>query len=75
MSNVLSWPYVLKTYAQSIDGKKRNPDMATGRPREAIAREVGFFPTDVNKRVQQIVDALVANKEKNIRWCGFDAMS
>ncbi|MFP1646601.1 type II toxin-antitoxin system HipA family toxin [Pontitalea aquivivens] len=64
VSTVLSWPHVVKTYAQSIDGKKRNPDMVAGRHWEAIARENGYRPTDVKNRVQQIVDALVANREK-----------
>lgn len=64
VSTVLSWPHVVKTYAQSIDGKKRAPDMLAGRHWEAIARDVGYRPTDVKNRVQQIVDALVANREK-----------
>ncbi len=62
VSTVLSWPHVVKTYAQFIDGKKRNPDMVAGRHWEAIAREIGYRPTDVKNRVQQIVDALVANR-------------
>jgi serine/threonine-protein kinase HipA len=61
VSTVLSWPHVVKIYAQSIDGKKRNPDMVAGRHWEAIAREIGYRPTDVKNRVQQIVDAMVAN--------------
>lgn len=64
VSTVLSWPHVVKAYAQSIDGKKRNPDMVARRHWEAIARDVGYRPTDVKNRVQQIVDALVANREK-----------
>ena len=64
VSTVLSWPHVVKTYAQSIDGKKRNPDMIAGRHWEAIAREIGYRPTDVKNRVQQIVDAMVANRAK-----------
>lgn len=64
VSTVLSWPHVVKAYAQSIDGKKRNPDMVAGRHWAAIARDVGYRPTDVKNRVQQIVDALVANREK-----------
>ena len=64
VSMVLSWPHVVKTYAQSIDGKKRNPDMVAGRHWEAIAREIGYRPTDVKNRVQQIVDAMVANRAK-----------
>jgi serine/threonine-protein kinase HipA len=64
VSTVLSWPHVVKAYAQSIDGKKRNPDMVAGRHWEAIAREIGYRPTDVKNRVQQVVDALVANRTK-----------
>ena len=64
VSTVLSWPHVVKTYAQAIDGKKRNPDMIAGRHWEAIAREIGYRPTDVKNRVQQIVDAIVANRSK-----------
>lgn len=64
VSTVLSWPHVVKTYAQSIDGKKRNPDMVAGRHWEAIAREIGYRPTDVKNRVQQIVDAMVAHKAR-----------
>jgi serine/threonine-protein kinase HipA len=62
VSTVLSWPHVVKTYAQFIDGKKRNPDMVAGRHWEAIAREIGYRPTDVKNRVQQIVDGMVANR-------------
>jgi serine/threonine-protein kinase HipA len=64
VSTVLSWPHIVKTYAQSIDGKKRRPDTIAGRNWEALAREVGYRPTDVKNRVQQIVDALVANRAK-----------
>ena len=64
VSTVLSWPHIVKTYAQSIDGKKRRPDTIAGRHWEALAREIGYRPTDVKNRVQQIVDALVANRPK-----------
>lgn len=64
VSTVLSWPHVAKTYAQSIDGKRRRPDMIAGRHWEAIAREIGYRPTDVKNRVQQIVDAMVANRAR-----------
>lgn len=64
VSTVLSWPHVVKTYSQSIDGKKRNPDMVAGRHWEAIAREIGYRPADVKNRVQQIVNAMVANRAK-----------
>ena len=55
-STVLSWPHVVKTYAQSIDGKRRRSDMIAGRHWEAIAREIGYRLTDVKNRIQQIVD-------------------
>jgi len=64
VSTVLSWPHVVKTYAQLIDGKKRNPDMVTRRHWEAIAREISYRPTDVKNRVQQIVDGMVANRAR-----------
>jgi serine/threonine-protein kinase HipA len=38
--------------------------MVAGRHWEAIAREIGYRPTDVKNRVQQIVDAIVANRSK-----------
>lgn len=62
VSSVLHWPHVVQSYAQSIDGKKRGPDAIAGRHWEAIAKDIGYRPTDVKSRVQQIVDALVANK-------------
>ena len=64
VSTVLSWPHVVKTYAQFIDGKQRRPETVSGRHWEAIARDIGYRPTDVKNRVQQIVDAMVANKVK-----------
>ena len=64
VSTVLSWPHVVKTYAQFIDGKQRRPETVSGRHWEAIARDIGYRPTDVKNRVQQIVDAMVANKIK-----------
>ena len=62
VSTVPFWPHVVKTYAQSIDGKHRRPDTVAGRHWEAIVREVGYRPTDVKNRVQQIAGAMVANK-------------
>ncbi|MGI3211847.1 HipA domain-containing protein [Roseovarius tibetensis] len=64
VSTVLSWPRVVQSYAQNIAGKKRTPDMIAGRHWEAIAREIGYRPTDVKNRVQQLVDALVAHRVK-----------
>lgn len=64
VSTVLSWPHVAKSYAQYIDGKMRRPDMIAGRHWESIAREIGYRPTDVKNRVQQLVDAIVENRAK-----------
>ena len=64
VSTVLSWPHVVQSYAQFIAGKKRQPDMIAGRHWEAIARDIGYRPTDVKNRVQQIVDAMVASNGK-----------
>ena len=49
-------------YAQSIAGKKRTPDMIAGRHWEAMAREIGYRPTEVRNRVQELVDKLVAGR-------------
>ncbi|TGD61609.1 type II toxin-antitoxin system HipA family toxin [Tabrizicola sp. WMC-M-20] len=62
VSTVLSWPHVVQSYAQSIAGKKRTPDMIAGRHWEAMAREIGYRPTDVRNRVQELVDKLVAGR-------------
>jgi serine/threonine-protein kinase HipA len=64
VSTVLSWPHVLKTYAQSIGGKKWRPDSIVGRHWEALAREVGYRPTYVKSHVEQLVSAMVANRVK-----------
>lgn len=64
VSTVLSWPHVVKTYAQSIAGKKRRPETIAGRHWEALAQELGYRPTDVRNRVQQLVDAMVASRGK-----------
>ena len=36
--------------------------MIAGRHWESIAREIGYRPTDVKNRVQQLVDAIVATR-------------
>ena len=64
VSTVLSWPHVVQSYAQYVAGKKRSPDMIAGRHWEAVARDIGYRPTDVKNRVQQIVDAMVASNAK-----------
>lgn len=40
----------VREYAQSIDGKKRRPDMIAGRHWQALAREIDYRPTDVKNR-------------------------
>lgn len=60
VSSVLSWPHVVQTFAQTIAGKKRTPDAIASRHWEAVAREIGYRPTDVRNRVQELVDRLVA---------------
>ncbi len=64
VSSVLSWPHVVQSYAQSIAGKRRTPDMIAGQHWEAMAREIGYRPTDVRNRVQELIDKLVANRVK-----------
>jgi serine/threonine-protein kinase HipA len=64
VSSVLPWPHVVQSYAQSIAGKKRTPDMIAGRHWEEVAREIGYRPTDVRNRVQDLVDKLVAGRVK-----------
>jgi serine/threonine-protein kinase HipA len=54
----------VKNYAQFIDGKKRRPEMIAGWHWKALAREIGYRPTDVKNRVPQVVDAIVMNRAK-----------
>jgi serine/threonine-protein kinase HipA len=62
VSSVLAWPHVVQAFAQNIAGKKRTADGIAGRHWEAIASEIGYRPTDVRNRVQELVDRLVANR-------------
>lgn len=62
VSSVLPWPHVVQNYAQSVAGKKRTPDMIAGRHWEKVARDIGYRPTDVRNRVQELVDKLVAGR-------------
>jgi serine/threonine-protein kinase HipA len=64
VSSVLPWPHVVQSYAQSIAGKKRTPDMISGRHWERVARDIGYRPTDVRNRVQELVDKLVGCRVK-----------
>ena len=64
VSSVLPWPHVAQSYAQSISGRKRTPDMIAGRHWERVARDIGYRPTDVRNRVQDLVDKLVGCRVK-----------
>ena len=60
VSTVLPWPDVVQYFAQNIAGRKRKPADIDARHWDAIAHSVGYRPTDVRKRVQELVDAMVA---------------
>jgi serine/threonine-protein kinase HipA len=62
VSSVLAWPHVVQTLAQNIAGKKRSPEAISARHWEAVAREIGYRPTDVRNRVQALIDRLVASR-------------
>ena len=64
VSSALSWPHVVQSYAQKIAEKKRWPCAIAGRHWEAIAAEIGYGPANVKKRVQHLVDRIVANRVK-----------
>ncbi len=64
VSSVLPWSHVVQSYAQSIAGKQRTLDMIAGRHWEAMARDIGYRPTDVRNRVQELVDKLVGCRVK-----------
>lgn len=62
VSTVLPWPSVAQYFAQNIAGKKRKPGDVDARHWDAIAESVGYRPADVRKRVQELVDSLVAQR-------------
>jgi serine/threonine-protein kinase HipA len=62
VSTVLAWPRVVQYFAQNIAGRKRKPGDVDARHWDAIAETVGYRPADVRKRVQELVDALVARR-------------
>lgn len=62
VSTVLPWPRVVQYFAQNIAGKKRKPGDIAARHWDAVAEAVGYRPADVRKRVQELVDAMVANR-------------
>ncbi|MBB40035.1 MULTISPECIES: type II toxin-antitoxin system HipA family toxin [unclassified Hyphomonas] len=62
VSTVLPWPRVVQYFAQNIAGKKRKPGDVAARHWDAISEAVGYRPADVRKRVQELVDAMVARR-------------
>lgn len=62
VSTVLPWPRVVQFFAQNIAGRKRKPGDVAGRHWDSVAETVGYRPADVRKRVQELVDGLVAQR-------------
>jgi serine/threonine-protein kinase HipA len=62
VSTVLPWPRVVQYLAQNIAGRKRRPADIDARHWDSIAETIGYRPADVRKRVQELVDALVAKR-------------
>ncbi len=62
VSTVLPWSFVVQTLAQKIAGRKRKPCDVSARDWDAIAISVGYRPADVRKRVQELVDRIVAKR-------------
>lgn len=62
VSTVLMWPRVAQYFAQNIADKKRKPCDVAGRHWNIVAEAVGYRPADVRKRVQELVDGLVAQR-------------
>lgn len=62
VSCVLPWPKVVQYFAQNIAGKKRKPGDVDARHWDAIAQASNYRPADVRKRVQELVDSLIARR-------------
>lgn len=62
VSTVLPWPHVTQFFAQNLAGKRRKPETMAGRHWDTIARDMGYRPTDLRQRVQDLVDAIVASR-------------
>jgi serine/threonine-protein kinase HipA len=67
VSCALKWPRVVKNFAQNIAGKKRKPGDIDRRHWDIIAETTGYRPADVRKRVQELVDAMVAQRVRVTR--------
>ncbi len=62
VSSVLAWPTVVQYFAQNIAGKRRKPGEVDAHDWNAIAEAVDYRPADVRRRVQELVDGLVARR-------------
>lgn len=62
VSTVLGWPDVVQYYAQNLAGKRRKPGDMDGRHWDAIAEDVRYRPADVRRRVQELIDAIIASR-------------
>ena len=62
VSTVLQWGHVNQYHAQKLAGRKRKPGDMARRHWERIADEAGFSPRGIRLRVQELVDAMVANR-------------
>ena len=62
VSTVLPWPRVVQFFAQNIALKKRKPGNIAARHWDTIAEAIGYRPSDVRNRVQQIADAIVVHR-------------
>lgn len=66
VSTVLGWPAVVQKHAQHLAGKRRRPGEMAAHHWEMIARTSGFRPADVQDRVQELVDRMVAAREGGV---------
>lgn len=62
VSTVLPWEHVNQYYAQNLAGRRRRPDEMAARHWDRIARDMGYRPTDLRQRVQELVDAIVVHR-------------
>ena len=62
VSTVLHWEHVNQYHAQKIAGRKRKPGDTARRHWDRIAEEAGLNARGVRLRIQELVDAMVANR-------------
>lgn len=62
VSCVLGWDHVVQYFAQNLAGKKRKPGDIKAHHWSAIAKASGFRAADVQARVRELTDAMVAHR-------------